>query len=134
MANKRRPSVEQFRQFVQNHPKLRTEVRQGKYTWQALFEEWYLLGEGNKQWEKYQEGNTVKEEASNDEKSDLMGNLLNVFKGMDITQIQKYISNANQALGAIQGVISSFQGGEQSKSEEPKRENARPNPFQFRKD
>ena len=51
MAKKKRPSIEQFREFVRKHPHLRNEVKQKQTTWQELFEEWYLLGEGHPRWE-----------------------------------------------------------------------------------
>ncbi|MDQ0217201.1 cytosolic protein [Peribacillus cavernae] len=142
MAQKKaRPSVEKFKEFVKKHPKLRQEVKNGNHTWQDLFEEWYMFGGDHEQWEAYR-GETAEEASGNEKeksdqssKSELMTLLLHSVKNMDINQIQQYIANANQALGAIQGVISSFQG-EQPKVEEQvvQEQQQRPNPFVFRKD
>jgi hypothetical protein len=50
---------------------------------------------------------------------------------MDPNQIQHYVNNLSQALGAIQGVLSQFQGS-QSKQTPLKVEHK--HPFSFRKD
>ena len=50
---------------------------------------------------------------------------------MDPDQIQHYINNLSQALGAIQGVISQFQG---SKSKPVQTKIEHKHPFSFRKD
>lgn len=131
MAKKKKASVEKFKQFVQDHPNVRLEVKSGKFTWQELFEEWYLLGEDHERWNDYDAGIT-KVESSEATAPDMVGSLINTVKALDINQIQQYITNASQALGAIQGIISSFQGDKSS--EEPKKPEVRSNPFKFRKD
>ncbi len=45
--------LDQFKQFVRKYPGLRDEVRAKRTTWQNLYEEWYLYGEEDSQWEKY---------------------------------------------------------------------------------
>ena len=37
------PSVQQFKEFVNHHPKMVHEVRSGHKTWQQFYEEWYYL-------------------------------------------------------------------------------------------
>ena len=37
------PSVQQFKEFVNHHPKMVHEVRSGHKTWQQFYEEWYLV-------------------------------------------------------------------------------------------
>ena len=65
--------VEEFKQFARKYPGLKYEVRSGKATWQSIFEEWYLYGEEDSQWEKFKEipKDTVasKETVTADEKS-----------------------------------------------------------------
>jgi Putative coat protein len=133
MAKKSKPSVEQFKLFVRNHPKLRVEVRAGEYTWQQLFEEWYLLGGENEQWHKYKEVQKAEKKQS-ESSTDIMNMLMNMFKTMDTNQIQQYISNANQALGTISGIISSFQSNKPAELEKKELPPPRRNPFMFKKD
>jgi hypothetical protein len=131
-AKELHPSIKQFKEFVKNNPNLIQEVRSGKATWQDLYEEWYLLGEEDSRWDSYRDGNNEKatkkdEEQTNDWVSKVMG----AMKNMDSNQIQGQINHLSQAIAAIQGVLSQFQGSQQSnpaKSEGPQ------HPFSFRKD
>lgn len=47
--------LDEFKSFVRKYPGLRNDVRSGKATWQSIYEEWYLYGEDDSQWEKYKE-------------------------------------------------------------------------------
>ena len=47
------PSVEKFKQFVQENPTIIKSVRNGEDTWQNLYEDWYLLGPNDPKWKKY---------------------------------------------------------------------------------
>jgi hypothetical protein len=138
------PSVEEFREFIKEHPKLRQEVKNGNYTWQELFQEWYLLGGSNEQWETYKEKSALvqstekavaeKSTTEDSEKSDIVSMLMNYMKNMDINQMQKYISNANQALAAIQTLIASLKGEAQKQEEREPVPTLKSDPFVFRKD
>lgn len=46
--------MENFRHFVSKHPLLREEVRNNKFTWQNVYEEWVLYGEEDESWKKYE--------------------------------------------------------------------------------
>ncbi|WP_110929305.1 spore coat protein YlbD [Bacillus massiliglaciei] len=157
MAKKKRPSVEEFKKFIKAHPHVRKEVNNG-VSWQELFEEWYFLGPDHERWKKenknsenHEENPEPKESSFNEtvppeskteaNNAEWMSTLLTAVKGLDINQVQQYISNANQAIGALQGVLSAFQGDPASKKEEAEpqptrvieKENRR-NPFTFAKD
>lgn len=142
MAQKKhRPSVEKFKAFVKKHPKLREEVKNGSYTWQELYEEWKLFGGDHEQWEAYRADavkavNEDEPQLNSASKTDFMALLLQALKTLDINQVQQYISSANQALGAIQGIISSFQGDKPKQAEKEQEHQQKPksNPFVFRKD
>lgn len=137
MAKKKlHPSVQQFKEFVKENPKIIQEVRSGNATWQELFEEWYLLGEDDHRWDEFRK---EKKEAQDQkttaqDQKDWMPQILGVLKKMDPSQVQGHISHLSQALGAIQGVISQLQG--EGKGNPPKsRESDIPHhPFHFRKD
>ena len=148
MAKKKRPSVDKFREFVRDHPYIANEVRNKQATWQELFEEWYLLGEDHPRWqsdnnkavepesiERKEEPANSAEDAGTSSQSnpELIGSVINAVKNMDLTQMQQYISSANQAIGAIQGVLSAFQGNNSDRAKEkPQMETEqRPNPFVF---
>lgn len=138
MTNKAKelhPSIKQFKEFVKEYPGLIKEVRSGKATWQGLFEEWYLLGEEDSRWDSYREGmhsSQQNEESEKTEKSsDWMSKIMNTVKSMDQEQLQGQIGNISQAIAAIQGVLTQFQGNQTSN---PTKNDAPHNPFSFRKD
>lgn len=133
MAKKKlHPSVEKFKEFVKNHPDLVQEVRKGNTTWQEMYEDWYLLGEDDPKWNK---SKTDKDEKSDDleKKTDWLGTIMGAVKNMDPAQLQGQIQNISQALGAIQGVLSQFQGSKGG--QQPASKGSGPaHPFSFRQD
>ncbi|MBO1004909.1 YlbD family protein [Pseudogracilibacillus auburnensis] len=128
------PSVEKFKQFVQENPSIIKSVRSGEETWQNLYEDWYLLGPTDPKWKKYNvaiDQSSSKNSAENDK--GMLNHLTGLVKNMDANQIQYYVQQLSKTLGSIQGVLSQFQGGnQQSSSAEPPKTNR--NPFAFRKD
>jgi len=134
MAQKKlHPSVEQFKQFVKENPKILQEVRSGRSTLQELYEEWYLLGAEDSKWDPYKEteGNQSTAEAT---KQDWMTNLLGTVKKMDVNQLQGVMQNLSTALGAVQGVVSQFQSGTGGTGSTSQSSQKPSNPFSFRKD
>jgi len=127
------PSVLKFKEFVKNNPKIIKEVRNGKATWQELYEDWYLLGEEDKRWEDIGTENASEAETSNESKGDWMSNIMGMVKKMDPNQMNNHINNLSQALGAIQGVIAQFQGGNAPAGPIKPQEGPK-HPFSFRKD
>ncbi|HEY2420017.1 MAG TPA: YlbD family protein [Neobacillus sp.] len=128
------PSVLKFKEFVKNNPKIIQEVRKGRATWQELYEDWYLLGEEDKRWESIaSETSSEAEKKSSDSKGDWMSNIMGMVKNMDPNQMQHHITNLSQAIGAIQGVLSQFQGSNPGSSPVKPVEGPR-SPFSFRKD
>lgn len=127
------PSVVKFKEFVKQYPKISTEVKKGTVTWQELYEDWYLLGEDDPRWDQFKdtkEGHE-KENSAEEKNSDFVTQIFDYFKTMDVNQVQQYISNASQALGAVQGVLSQFQ----TPTKPSNRNNTGPShPFSFRKD
>jgi len=129
------PSVLQFKEFVKNHPKLVQEVRKGKATWQELYEEWYLLGEEDPRWESIgEEEPGVQKEKNGEAKSDLLSSIMGVMRKMDANQVQYHLNNLSQAIGAIQGLLSQFQGSNQPQQFQQREPQGPANPFSFRKD
>ena len=136
MAQKQlHPTVERFKTYVKGNPSVLKEVRSGKKTMQQLYEEWYVIKDdeqGASATEKDQDKAT-----SNEDKQDWVNQIMGTVKNMDVNQVQGYISNMSQALGAIQGVLSQFQGGSTNSKGSARSNNPstqKPNPFTFKKD
>lgn len=133
MADKKLdPSIEQFKTFVKKNPKIMNEVKNGKTTLQQLYEDWYLLGEEDKRWDHLRSEQGT-ENMESEKKTDLFPNMLEKLKKMDPNQMQNYVGQLSQALGAIQGVLSQFQSVN-NKSPVNSTKDKPNNPFLFRKD
>lgn len=127
------PSVIKFKEFVKNNPSIIQEVRSGKATWQELYEDWYLLGEDDKRWETIGVETNEEGKKESESKGDFMSNIMGMFKKMDANQMQGHLNNLSQALGAVQGLISQFQGNNPAGGQVKPPEGP-PNPFSFRQD
>lgn len=128
-TKKNHPTVQQFKEFVKNHPKLVQEVRKGNKQWQEIFEDWYLLGENDVVWKQYQEDNNKDHE--DQKKPDFMSQMLSAVKNMDIETVNHHISNVSSTISTIQSLFDQFGF---SKASGQNSVNKSQHPFSFRKD
>lgn len=148
------PSVQQFKQFVKEHPLLIKEVRSGNKTWQELYEEWIILGEHHVNWESYKknvqketvdssavtaentsssqetEGNST-DQQQNTSQSDTVNNLLALVKNINLQDLQGHVAQFSSALGNIQQLIQAFQGNKGP--QQPTQQQHQTDPFSFRR-
>lgn len=127
------PSVEKFKLFTKSHPLILKEVRSGKKTLQDFFEEWYILGEDDPSWIKYEaEGDNKKKVENGNGEGGWMTQLGSVLQKLDVEQVQGHLQNLSAAIAAVQNLIMQFQAPAQGgKSPQPVQQK---NPFSFRKD
>ncbi|MBM7701743.1 YlbD family protein [Metabacillus iocasae] len=129
------PSVEEFKEFVKQRPKLIEEVRAQKKTWKELYEDWYLFGANDEMWAPYQteQVETAEAEATeaDGEKKDFLATVLTSLKNIDLNQMQDHITNVNSAITNIQQVLQQFQS---SKPSGGGGSSGPSHPFGFRKD
>lgn len=83
-----------FKEFVSKHPELVTFVKDKKNTWQDFYEIYDIYGENETAWNKYF-NNTTTTDAS-------IGELTNLFKNINMDNVQKHITNAQKAVSLIQ--------------------------------
>ncbi|WP_158095018.1 YlbD family protein [Gottfriedia luciferensis] len=133
---KNRPSIDQFRQFVMDHPKLRDEVNAGKKTWQQYFEDWYLYGADHEMWDAYRNESRrsdPKNSAKNVQSEEgYVGKVISFVKNLDPDQIQDHLSNVNSTLSNIQQLISQFKSPAASSGQREEKQVSQP--FNFRQD
>lgn len=115
--------LDEFKNFVRKYPGLRYDVRSGKATWQSIYEEWYLYGEDDSQWEKYREipnetnqattpaTNKAKSETKSTESSNGIANLSGTeMMAQAFQYLQKMDMNkVQQTMGTVQKFIQIFQ-------------------------
>lgn len=100
--------MENFRQFVLKHPLLRDEVRNNKFTWQNVYEEWVLYGEEDESWKKYEK---QEQQDTFDTQSINEQNQTNSTVNLDsIKSIMNYVQkinpdSLNKTLNTVQKVI-----------------------------
>ena len=84
----------QFKEFVSKHPELVTYVKNKENTWQDFYEIYDIYGEDETAWNKYFESNTTNTAS--------IGELTNLFKNINMDNVQKHITNAQKAVTLIQ--------------------------------
>jgi len=99
--------MDEFREFVGRYPKLRDEVRTGNKTWQNIYEEWVLYGEGDQQWSQYRNPDSSN---NNEAKTSNGNNAKSSFNIDSIKNIFGYIQkinpdSMNRTLNTVQKVI-----------------------------
>ncbi len=97
-------SIEEFKAFVRQYPGLKREVREGKRSWQSIYEEWTLLGDDGS-WDTYKE--TTESNTSSGEGQEFLKSALQYVKKINPDDITKTIGTIQKVLGIVQ----SFSGG-----------------------
>ncbi len=104
--------MEEFRTFVSKHPLLRDEVRNNKFTWQNVYEEWVLYGEDDDSWKKYERADKIKSENNNtvDETQSIENQTSSTVNLDSIKSIMNYVQkinpdSLNKTLNTVQKVI-----------------------------
>lgn len=126
-------SIEEFKQFVKEHPSLRYEVRENKRTWQSIYEEWVLIGGDDDSWEEYIESESSKASTSSSSSSlessdnqEFLKSALNYVKKVKPEDITKTIGNVQKVLGLVQAFTGGANKGQQGKGAPNMNMNYRP--------
>lgn len=132
------PSIAKFKKFVQNHPGLIREVRNGNHRWQDFYEQWVLLGESDPSWETYLQDatNKTKEEPNKKKKSkqDWMKQVSGLMEKVDMNKMEGNIEQLNGAITNIQSLLAQFK--DETKQQTPTKPSnpSTRRPFQFYRD
>lgn len=82
-----------FKEFISKHPELIKYVKNKQNTWQDFYEIYDIYGENEEIWNKYFSDTST--DAS-------VGELTNLFKNINMDNVQKHITNAQKAVSLIQ--------------------------------
>lgn len=132
------PSIVKFKKFVQDHPGLIKEVRNGTNKWQDFYEQWVLLGEDDPSWETYLQDATSKKKAEPNKKKkskqDWMKQVTGLMEKVDINKMEGNIEQLNGAITNIQSLLAQFKD-ETKQQTPPKPSNPTTRrPFQYYRD
>lgn len=110
-------SLDQFKIFVKDNPKLESYVRNGEMSWQKFYELYDLYGPSNDVWNKYLNVTTSGVSSFKD--------ILGIFRNMDMNEIQKGIGSIQKGIGYVQEFLSSRTNNQR----ETKKEEYEPRPI-----
>lgn len=146
------PSVEQFKHFVKEHPKISMEIRSNQKSLQQFYEEWSVLGADHEQWIPYKTMNQQAEtfqqasqqmnqqttaqpnsdstqQSEQQNATDTLGQLMNMMRRFNVQDLQNHLAQFSSVLSNVQNVMQTFQ--------QPTNSQSRPTqdqPFSFRRD
>jgi hypothetical protein len=110
------PSIHEFKQFVNKHPKLISNLRKKGRPWQEYYEKWILLGEDDDYWEAFKEedkGDEEKKKTADEntkkKNTELLSQLVKVAENMDMDKVQKQVHQLSNTISTVQEAISQFQ-------------------------
>ena len=94
--------IDQFRNFVKKYPGIKDVVKNGNKTWQALYEDWVMLGEDDSAWDIYKSIPN-----SSDLGSKKLDELLTTSNIKNIIEYVKKINpdNISKTLNTVQKVL-----------------------------
>lgn len=127
LSSQLHPTVQEFKDFLNKHPKLIKEVRKMGGSWQEYYEKWALLGEDDPFWNDYKDKEVS--QLSKLKESDFFNHLIKLTDYIDVNKVQQQVSQLNNTIQIIQGML-----GEYVKTKEPNVVERQQRPFHFFKD
>ncbi|OZU90431.1 hypothetical protein CIL03_04600 [Virgibacillus indicus] len=106
------PTVMQFKQFINEHPKLIENIRRSGRSWQEYYEKWALLGEDDPVWDQYKSEDTKTEKNTGhgkEKNSELFGQLIKMTENMDINKVQKQVHQLSSTISTVQELLDQYQ-------------------------
>ncbi|GAB3799926.1 spore coat protein YlbD [Virgibacillus kimchii] len=109
------PSVKEFKEFVNRHPKLIEHLRKKGRPWQEYYEKWILLGEEDDYWNAFKGEDSEPDEKNTDEEeskkknTELFSQLVKMAENMDMDKVQKQVHQLSNTISTVQDALSQFQ-------------------------
>jgi len=117
-------NIEEFKEFVKARPGLKEAVRNGETKWQSLYEEWYLYGSDDGQWDRYKT-DTSSEQANKSggnagnpnpaseqmSASEMATQAFSYIQKMDMDKVQKTMGTVQQFIQIFQTMQAGKGGG-----------------------
>ena len=96
--------LDQFKNFVKQHPNLITYVQKDEMTWQKFYEIYDLYGEDTNAWNTYINNNSsTSNSVDNNTRSSSLSftDIMNMAKNIDVDKVQSGINSLQKALGLV---------------------------------
>lgn len=92
---------EEFKKFIKDNPYLGKSVREGKTTFQKLYELYDIYGEDEDMFKEYK----VEEEIEKVENKETISNIINSIKGINMDEVKKNIESLQSAVSFIEDFV-----------------------------
>ena len=109
--------VTDFKEFVRNNSFLINYVKNGKKSWQDMYEIYDLYGEDENVWDKFLEGGNKEENHSS---RGYFDDIVKMAKNIDVDKVQEGISSLQKTLGLFGELFAGKEGSNSSKEYNPR--------------
>ena len=92
--------LDDFKKFVRSRPYLINYVKEKKMTWQQFYEIYDLYGENDSIWNDFKNNTS----SSSDSIVNTIKGIANLFKGIDLNNVQKALTSLDKAIDAFKGL------------------------------
>ncbi|MBA2174293.1 hypothetical protein H0266_05175 [Halobacillus locisalis] len=107
------PSVQRFKEFVDNKPKVKNQLRKNHKLIQSYYEKWMILGEDDPFWKSLP---SVKKESQTN-KMEWIKQLGVMMEDVNWEEVSRQIDELNGAIGQFQQLISDVKREKSTKHE-----------------
>lgn len=97
-------SIEEFKDFINVHPKLIVEIRRSGNPFQEYYEKWVLHGENAAIWDAYKDD----KKESKQNYSELFSHLIKYAENIDFKKVQKQVNQLNTTVETVQTMLNGF--------------------------
>lgn len=106
---------EEFKEFAAKNKYLMDLVKEGKTTWQSLYETYDIYGCDNEIWEKFKKEENTFKKVSEIKVSDGVKNILGNLKNVDMDKLEENIGSLQKALGFLEEIVNLRQDKKEEK-------------------
>lgn len=116
--NELHPTIIEFKEFINRHPRLLEKIRKSGRPWQEYYEKWVLLGEDDQYWEQYKDESPEK---NGETTMKWMEQLGKITKNVDFNKVQEHVSELSGTVSTLQSLL--HQSNSESEKESSKSKN-----------
>lgn len=110
------PSIEKFKIFINQYPKICEDIHSNNVSVQALYEKWVTVGEDDPYWNTYNQNSSGTHTNEKSSTSDVVQTLMTATKNMDISKFQTYVEQVSSAVQSVQEVMQQFNSDKDASS------------------
>lgn len=100
-------TLQEFKTFINKHPKLLEKVRRNGHSWQEYYEKWVLLGEEDPYWQDF--GNSGYDgNKSEQSTNELFNQFTQLVDKVNVPKVQKQIGELNNVITVVDELLTKY--------------------------